>query len=130
MPYRVARRGLLALGASLGCAPLLAQDAYPSRRIEIIVPFGAGTTTDIVGRAFAEALARPLGQQVVVENRAGAGGALAAEASTVSDPVPVSTFSISEKVRSAAASASRIVRVCRASSVTFSTARICSMPKS
>ncbi len=66
-----------------GLAPLLARAQagdFPSRPLRMVVPFGAGTTTDIVGRAFAEALARPLGQQVVVENRAGAGGSIGSDA--------------------------------------------------
>ncbi len=76
------RRTLLAVLASacLGLAPAvaLAQD-YPSRPVKLIVPFGPGTTTDIVSRVFAEALAKPLGQTVVVENRAGAGGVIGSD---------------------------------------------------
>ena len=76
------RRTLLSVLASacLGLAPAvaLAQD-YPSRPVKLVVPFGPGTTTDIVARVFAEALARPLGQTVVVENRAGAGGVIGSD---------------------------------------------------
>jgi tripartite-type tricarboxylate transporter receptor subunit TctC len=50
-----------------------AQD-YPSRPVKLIVPFGAGTTTDIVSRSIGEALSKTLGQVVVIDNRAGAGG--------------------------------------------------------
>jgi tripartite-type tricarboxylate transporter receptor subunit TctC len=70
------RRTVLATLAALALgAPLLAsaQD-YPNRPIRLVVPFGAGTTTDIVGRIFAEAMSKPLGQAIVVENKAGAGG--------------------------------------------------------
>ena len=51
-----------------------AQDNYPSRPITLIVPFPAGGVTDVVGRELAQRLAAALGQPVVVDNRAGAGG--------------------------------------------------------
>lgn len=76
------RRKLLAacmlLGAGLAPAAVLAQD-YPSRPVRLIVPFGPGTTTDIISRVFAEALAKPLGQSVIVENKAGAGGVIGSD---------------------------------------------------
>jgi tripartite-type tricarboxylate transporter receptor subunit TctC len=52
----------------------LAQPAYPSRPITLIVPFPPGGSTDVIGRIIAEGLRAELGQPVVVENRAGAGG--------------------------------------------------------
>ena len=82
---RLARRTLLAAACTLGLAALglspasvLAQD-YPSRPVKLIVPFGPGTTTDIISRVIGEALAKPLGQAVIVENRAGAGGAIGSD---------------------------------------------------
>ncbi|MFD0668777.1 Bug family tripartite tricarboxylate transporter substrate binding protein [Ramlibacter sp. MAHUQ-53] len=71
--------GLAPLGVPLLARAQAAGD-FPSRPLRMVVPFGAGTTTDIVGRAIAEGLARPLGQQVVVENRAGAGGSIGSDA--------------------------------------------------
>jgi tripartite-type tricarboxylate transporter receptor subunit TctC len=64
---------LLASVALAGGA--LAQGGYPDKPITMIVPFPPGGVADTVGRPVAEALARELGQTVVVENRAGAGGA-------------------------------------------------------
>jgi tripartite-type tricarboxylate transporter receptor subunit TctC len=83
------RRSLLAAVASvaLGLVPALAQaQDYPSRPIKIIVPFGPGTTTDIIGRVFAEALSKPLGQNLIVENRAGAGGNIGSDLVAKSAP--------------------------------------------
>jgi len=65
-----------ALLASLALAgTALAQASWPDKPITMIVPFPPGGVADTVGRPVAEALARELGQTVVVENRAGAGGA-------------------------------------------------------
>ena len=60
----------------LGSASVRAQDAYPSKTITMIVPFPAGGSTDVIGRLVADGLRAVLGQQVVVDNRAGAGGSL------------------------------------------------------
>lgn len=57
-----------------------AQENWPDKPITIQVGFGAGGTTDIVARAVGEAVSRQLGQPVVIENRPGAGGAVAATA--------------------------------------------------
>lgn len=79
----VRRRALaaLALGALvLGLAPQQARAAgYPERPIKMIVPFGAGTTTDTVARMMGDAMAKSLGQPVIIENKAGAGGAIGTE---------------------------------------------------
>jgi tripartite-type tricarboxylate transporter receptor subunit TctC len=51
-----------------------AQDKWPSKPVTVIVPFGAGGNTDVLARIYAERLSQRLGQQFVIENRAGAGG--------------------------------------------------------
>lgn len=62
---------------SLWCSTApLAQDAWPSRPITMIVPFPPGGVADTIGRPIAEALSRGLGQSVIVENKAGAGGGI------------------------------------------------------
>src|SRR6476661_1357132 len=71
------RTVLLALTAFCFVAPMQAtsaQDAYPNRAIKLIVPFAAGGNTDVVGRLTASYMQKALNVNVVVENRAGAGG--------------------------------------------------------
>jgi tripartite-type tricarboxylate transporter receptor subunit TctC len=72
------RRALLALAASAS-APLAAWAAYPDRPVRMVVPFPAGGATDLMARGLAEHLAEQLGQQVVIDNRGGAGGTVATE---------------------------------------------------
>ena len=58
----------------------LAQTGYPTRAINIVVPFAAGGPTDTVARVIAQAMSKPMGgAQLIVENKAGAGGTIAAE---------------------------------------------------
>lgn len=70
------RTGCLALLASLALTPLtaMAEDAYPSRPITLVVPYGAGGTTDISARQMALMAEKLLGQPIVVENQPGASG--------------------------------------------------------
>lgn len=69
----------LALGLFLAlCANVQAADAYPAKPITLVVPFSAGGPTDVVARLLGAAMTRTLGQTVLVENKTGAGGTIAA----------------------------------------------------
>ena len=57
----------------------LAQTAYPDQPVKLVVPFGPGGSTDLSARLIAEYAGRELGQQIIVENRAGAGGSVGME---------------------------------------------------
>ena len=83
--FRTVTRRAVCLLAGLGClaglSPALAQDAsYPSKPITLLVPTAPGGTTDIAGRMLAEPLGKALGQTIVVDNRGGASGGIAAQA--------------------------------------------------
>ncbi len=68
------RRSLIALSSVLLAAPALAQTAFPSRPIRVIVPFGAGGSVDVAARLLAREMQDRLGQPVVIENRTGGTG--------------------------------------------------------
>lgn len=75
----LSRRTLIACLAALSAGSTLAQDPpYPSSRITLVVGYSAGGSVDLVARTVAPELSRRLGQQIVVENVAGAGGTLGA----------------------------------------------------
>jgi tripartite-type tricarboxylate transporter receptor subunit TctC len=67
-------------------APVRAQSDFPSRPVKLIVPFPAGGGIDITARAAAQELGAILGQQIVVQNQGGAGGAIATDAVAKADP--------------------------------------------
>jgi tripartite-type tricarboxylate transporter receptor subunit TctC len=75
----------LAVGVMLPAQSAEAQD-YPARIVQIVNPYQAGSTTDVLARALAVGLSARLGQQFVVVNRPGAGGALGAVSVVRSDP--------------------------------------------
>lgn len=63
-----------------------AADAFPSRTVTLVVPFAAGGSTDLIARIIAEKMTEDLGQTVIVENKAGAGGNIGADAVAKADP--------------------------------------------
>ncbi|GAB1386286.1 tripartite tricarboxylate transporter substrate binding protein BugE [Melaminivora sp.] len=112
-PRQAARRlSLLSLGCALAAVslPALAQEAYPSKPIKLIVPFAAGGSTDLVARVIADGMRSTLGQSVVVDNKAGAGGMIGSEAVAQAAPdgytigmATVSTATINPSLYSRAA---------------------------
>lgn len=70
---RLLARCTLAAGVALAAGSAMAQ-AWPSKPIRIVVPYGAGSSPDVIARIVAEKLSPRLGQPVVIENRAGGGG--------------------------------------------------------
>ena len=71
-------RCLLAAAATLAVTAAMGQ-GYPVRPIKLVVPFGAGGSTDVMARLVGQKMSEALGQSVVIENRPGAGGAIASE---------------------------------------------------
>ena len=62
----------------VGTAPVHAQ-GYPTKPIRLVIPYSTGSTTDVLGRLYAQKLGEALGQTIIVDNRAGAGGNIAGE---------------------------------------------------
>jgi tripartite-type tricarboxylate transporter receptor subunit TctC len=98
----LARRTLAALAGLALAAPLaaFAQAGYPNKPIKVIVPFPAGSTTDIIARAITDKMSQSMGQQLVVENRAGASGTIgqAAVAQAAADGYTIMIHSSSHTV--------------------------------
>jgi tripartite-type tricarboxylate transporter receptor subunit TctC len=86
-PLSSRRPFLLAALALAAAAPFTAgAQAYPAKPITVIVPFAAGGTTDILARVIGQALNKELGQSVIVDNRAGAGGNIGAQLAAKAAP--------------------------------------------
>lgn len=83
------RRAALAAALSMLCAvapPAAHAQAFPSKPIRMVVPFPAGGTTDVVARLVAQRMSESMGQPVLIENKAGAGGAIGADAVAKAPP--------------------------------------------
>jgi tripartite-type tricarboxylate transporter receptor subunit TctC len=98
---QVSRRHALGLGAAALATPALAQRSFPDKPIRMLVPWAPGGTTDVQMRVFSEQAGKRLGQPVVVENKAGAGGILGAQALLNERPdgytlaqMPISVFRV------------------------------------
>ena len=76
---------MAALAACLACGDALAQ-SWPDRRVQVVVPFTAGSSTDIIARTVTQRLSEQLGQPFVVENRPGAGGTIGMAHVAKADP--------------------------------------------
>ena len=85
------------LGAVLAAAPAAAQ-SYPSRSVRVIVPFTAGGATDIVTRVVSQKLGEMWGQQLIVDNRGGAGGNIGGELAARSAPDGYTLFMTSGSI--------------------------------
>ena len=85
MKRRLLLQGIAAM-AGLQALPSRAQAAFPTKPVRLVIPFTPGGSTDILGRAIAQALNEAWHQSVVAENRPGAGGAIGADAVAKSAP--------------------------------------------
>ena len=72
--------------ATVASSSSLAQAGYPNKPIRVVVPFAAGSTTDIIARAITDKMAASMGQQLVVDNRAGASGTIGQTAVANAEP--------------------------------------------
>jgi tripartite-type tricarboxylate transporter receptor subunit TctC len=79
-------KNILSLLALLLAAAGTVAQPYPAKPIKFVVPFSAGSATDIVARTVAESMGKSMGQSIIVENKAGAGGTIAAAQVARSEP--------------------------------------------
>jgi tripartite-type tricarboxylate transporter receptor subunit TctC len=78
--------GAIGVCAALGASEPARAQSYPSKVIKLVVPAGPGGPTDILARLVAERMTAALGQSVIIDNRGGAGGAIAARAVAAAEP--------------------------------------------
>ncbi|RZL59947.1 tripartite tricarboxylate transporter substrate binding protein [Variovorax guangxiensis] len=83
---RIAAAASLACIATLTTQGALAQNGYPTKPIRVIVPFAAGSTTDIISRAIADKMSQSMGQTLVIDNRGGASGTIGQQAVATAAP--------------------------------------------
>ncbi len=94
------RRIALALLGAFALPTLAAAQTFPDRPLRLIIPFAAGGATDVVGRVAAGCMAQGLGQNVVVDNRTGAGGTVGADlgAKAAADGYTMTVLTLSSAV--------------------------------
>jgi tripartite-type tricarboxylate transporter receptor subunit TctC len=83
---RIISVGLIGVCAITCAAEVARAEGYPSKVIKLVVPAGPGGPTDLLARLIGERMAATLGQAVIVDNRGGAGGAIAARAVAAAEP--------------------------------------------
>ncbi len=91
---------LMGLTILAGCEGSQTADPaeYPKKELTMVVPYGAGGTTDLVGREFAKALSKQLGQSIVVDNKGGASGSVGAQYVLDSEPDGYTIFFTAESL--------------------------------
>src|SRR4051794_1313179 len=98
------RIGCIAAAAIMTTASVgHAADAYPTKPGHLILPFGAGGSTDVIGRIFAQQFSEAWGQTLVIDNRAGAGGIIGTEmgARAAPDGYTLFTYGINQAITAA-----------------------------
>jgi tripartite-type tricarboxylate transporter receptor subunit TctC len=83
---RIAALAAVAALVSLNCGFAQAQNGYPNKPIRVVVPFAAGSTTDIIARAITDKMGQSMGQTLVVDNRGGASGTIGQQAVATAAP--------------------------------------------